>query len=316
MEITDFERERRGRIGGNASVLFYDFLLSYDQKMKVVLYGAGHLGKLVYRILKDWNIPVECFCESVRVCDSACGLPVISAETLIKEYQGAFVVVCIGSREPRLGVYRFLLNNGFDSASIVSTFSSSDQYFGYSFFPPVHDEIYVDVGSDDGNTIIDYNNISHGHYRKIIALEPDAINVKRINENINNRNIERLRLIPKGAWSSNTKISFENLGNGSSKISDKGQIMAPVIKLDDVLKNVSGDIAIKMDIEGAELEALKGAKETIIQNKPRLAICVYHKPEDIIDIPLYISEIAPEYKFFIRHNCLVNLTETVLYAVA
>jgi hypothetical protein len=78
---------------------------------------------------------------------------------------------------------------------------------------------------------------------------------------------------------------------------------------------VRGNIFIKMDIEGSELEALKGAKNTIKNQKPRLAISVYHKPEDIFEIPLYLKELVPAYKFYLRHDCLVNLTETVLYAM-
>ena len=71
---------------------------------------------------------------------------------------------------------------------------------------------------------------------------------------------------------------------------------------------------IKMDIEGSELEALKGAKKTIQRDKPKLAICIYHKPEDMADIPLYIKELVPEYKLYIRHHSNFA-TETVLYAV-
>jgi FkbM family methyltransferase len=311
MAINEFERKRDRSLG----TLFYDFVLGYKPGTKVILYGAGHLGKLVYRILEDWNIPVKCFCETNPLNNIVCGLPVISASALIKEYKNDYIIICIGSKEPRLSVYNFLLKNGIKNNSIISTFSSSDQYFGHSFFPPVRDEIYVDVGSDDGNTIIDYYNMSGGHYKKIIALEPDELNINRINKNLENKNIERVRLINKGAWSSNTELPFESLGNGSSRISNGITSTASFIKLDDVLNDESGDIVIKMDIEGAELDALKGAEKIILKNKPRLAICVYHKPEDIIDIPLYISEIVPEYKFFIRHSCLVNLTETVLYAV-
>jgi hypothetical protein len=125
-----------------------------------------------------------------------------------------------------------------------------------------------------------------------------------------------LQIISKGAWNSNTELPFECLENGSSKILDTGTAKAQFIKLDDLsLNDDSGNIVIKMDIEGAEFEALKGAESLIKKKKPRLAVCVYHKPEDIIDIPFYINSIEPEYKFFIRHNCLVNLTETVLYAV-
>lgn len=71
---------------------------------------------------------------------------------------------------------------------------------------------------------------------------------------------------------------------------------------------------IKMDIEGSELKALMGAKETIRKYKPKLAICLYHKKEDILEIPLYVKELLPEYKLYIRHHCNKH-GETVLYAM-
>ena len=70
---------------------------------------------------------------------------------------------------------------------------------------------------------------------------------------------------------------------------------------------------IKMDIEGAELKALMGAKETIVQNKPKLAISIYHKPEDILQIPMYLKALVPEYKFYLRQYTMSYL-ECVLYA--
>ena len=70
---------------------------------------------------------------------------------------------------------------------------------------------------------------------------------------------------------------------------------------------------IKMDIEGSELAALKGAKNTIQKYKPNLAICIYHKIEDFYTIPKYIKEIAPEYKLYVKHHTDMEW-ETVLYA--
>lgn len=69
-----------------------------------------------------------------------------------------------------------------------------------------------------------------------------------------------------------------------------------------------------MDIEGSELEALKGSREIIKRCRPKLEICVYHKKEDLVEIPAFIKELVPEYKLYVRHYSN-NAGETVLYAV-
>ncbi len=69
-----------------------------------------------------------------------------------------------------------------------------------------------------------------------------------------------------------------------------------------------------MDIEGAELNALYGMEQTIKRCKPKLAICIYHKFEDLWELPLYIRKLVPEYKLYIR-NYTTYLDEIVLYAV-
>lgn len=71
---------------------------------------------------------------------------------------------------------------------------------------------------------------------------------------------------------------------------------------------------IKMDIEGAELDALRGAVHIIKTQKPKLAISVYHRWDDIFTIPKLILEIRPDYKLYIRHYSLLA-NETVLYAL-
>lgn len=92
-----------------------------------------------------------------------------------------------------------------------------------------------------------------------------------------------------------------------------GGISIPVTTVDNELKSEKVTF-IKMDIEGAELESLKGCKRTILNNKPKLAICVYHKPEDIWEIPSIILEYFSEYKLYLRHYSFAG-SETVLYAL-
>ena len=85
-----------------------------------------------------------------------------------------------------------------------------------------------------------------------------------------------------------------------------------VVALDDVIDD--SVTFIKMDIEGSELKALEGAKGLIKKYKPKLAISVYHKPEDIVELPLYIKTLIPEYKLYLRHYSNFY-RETILYAI-
>ena len=71
---------------------------------------------------------------------------------------------------------------------------------------------------------------------------------------------------------------------------------------------------LKMDIEGSELAALRGAERIIREQRPKLAICVYHKPEDLREIPSLLLSYHPDYKLYLRHYS-INETETVLYAI-
>jgi len=88
------------------------------------------------------------------------------------------------------------------------------------------------------------------------------------------------------------------------------------ISLDEYLKDEKEKVTfIKMDIEGAELNALKGAERIIREQKPKLAICIYHKPEDVWEIPSLLLNFVSDYKFYIRHNTYSFLYDTTLYAL-
>lgn len=96
-------------------------------------------------------------------------------------------------------------------------------------------------------------------------------------------------------------------------ISDEGEIIVETDTIDNVL--AGGKVTfIKMDIEGTELASLKGAAKTIRKYKPKLAICIYHKKEDLWEIQDYISRLVPEYKFYMRAY-EDTATELVLYAI-
>ena len=123
-------------------------------------------------------------------------------------------------------------------------------------------------------------------------------------------------LIKKGLWSCEEILNFyENKFNSGSKIVNdaSGSTTIMTTFVDSILNG--GEVTfIKLDIEGSELEALRGASESIRKYHPLLAISVYHKPSDIVDIPTYIKNLVPEYELCLRSYHEEN-TEIVLYAI-
>lgn len=141
-------------------------------------------------------------------------------------------------------------------------------------------------------------------------LEPNIDNYEQLDSiSLNYKGVKPLQI---GAWDKEDELTF--LTNGtSSGIVSAGDVSICVDCIDHILQGERADF-IKMDIEGAELYALKGARNTIETYHPILAICVYHRREDLITIPEYIRTLYEGYKFYIRAYSLYS-TELVLYAV-
>ena len=129
---------------------------------------------------------------------------------------------------------------------------------------------------------------------------------------IRSRQLTNIDTYKIGAWSESAYLTFEE-NEDSSKINNEGSTKIKVNAMDNMFLEQPVSF-IKMDIEGAEKEALMGAKKIIQKYKPKLAVCVYHKPEDIVRLPLLINEILPEYKIFLRHYTEFHI-ETVCYAI-
>ena len=186
------------------------------------------------------------------------------------------------------------------------------QYFD---LPALHHdahECFVDVGACDGDTAKYFAEWA-GTFEHIYAFEPDPASRQKCKEVLQVWPEEQTTLLPYGAWNESKELRFHNSGDGKSHIWADGDIVIPVTMLDEALagKRVT---FIKMDIEGAENEALEGAQNIIREQHPKLAVCVYHKPHDIVEIPMRILAIDPSYQFYLRHYAL-RIPETVLYAI-
>lgn len=188
-------------------------------------------------------------------------------------------------------------------------YSSKDQYFPEDVIKLNENEIFVDCGAFEGDTAQEFLKLVNSNYKKIVCFEPDKSNYEILLETL--KNYDNVIAINKGVFDKKQVISFDSGRKGSSTISEEGSVQIEVDKIDDVPE--CNDVTfLKMDIEGSEPEALIGAQETIKRNKPKLAICIYHSDEDMINIIGQVHDLVPEYKIFVRQHSIYE-TETVLY---
>jgi FkbM family methyltransferase len=188
-------------------------------------------------------------------------------------------------------------------------------YFGLGFMQLNREETVVDCGAFNGDTIEKIRDTTEDRFRSIIALEPDPQNFSILEQKYSRD--DRIALHRLAASNCSSKRAFKAAqgsfshfrGLGESTDSDSN---IPTTTLDSLLE--WPPTTIKIDIEGAELEALEGARETIRQHHPRITIAAYHRPLHLAEIIDAIDQITPDYRFYLRHHGDFFL-ETVLYAI-
>jgi FkbM family methyltransferase len=186
------------------------------------------------------------------------------------------------------------------------------QYFVKSIAFSKGYERFVDCGAYVGDSIL--TGLRHGvPMHSVVCFEPDEKNFALLRKNMENcKGIQTAICFPCGVADRASKFFFTNQGTAGSHISEFGTEMIQCVSLSEALVGFHPTF-IKMDVEGAEYSAILGAKKILVEDKPDLAISVYHKNDDIWRIPLLIHSIVPEYKFFLRSHGLYGV-DTVLYA--
>jgi FkbM family methyltransferase len=194
-----------------------------------------------------------------------------------------------------------------------SEFPLTKQYFPPDIIQLSDKEVFIDCGAYDGDTILKFRKECDNRFAHIYALEPDVDNFTRLQKQLNDEAFVNYSLFKCGAYDNKGHLSFNCGFNGTSKISDQGNAIIEVDTIDNII-NDSRVTYIKMDVEGAEMSALIGARQTICRNKPKLAISAYHKREDLIEIPRYIAELDSQYKLYLRPHRRYTI-DVVLYAI-
>ncbi|MFZ0423161.1 MAG: FkbM family methyltransferase [Xanthobacteraceae bacterium] len=198
-----------------------------------------------------------------------------------------------------------------DPAMLRPVLTEHDLYAPDGLFEFGDDEVYVDAGSYDGDTIRSFISRVDGRFADIYAFEPDPVTFEKLRANF--RDEPRVHPFHAGLHSHGGSLRFRDDASRGAIFAADGEIEMPVTTIDDVL----GDrrlTYIKMNIEGAEIEALKGGRKAIGKWRPRLAISVYHRASDLWRLPQLVLELNPDYRLYLRQHD-GGIIETVLYAL-
>ena len=180
-----------------------------------------------------------------------------------------------------------------------------EQYFDKELIPDIKNIVFVDGGGYVGDTIPNIIK-KFPSFKKIYVIEPNHLHINIAKRNF--KNIKNIEFIECGLSNKIVKIKEENNNNNC-----RHDYEAENLNTIDNLINEKVDF-IKLDIEGAEQDALNGAKYTIKEQTPILAICIYHKAQDWYKVPQIILDINPNYDIYLRHY-MEGIFETVMYFI-
>lgn len=304
----------------------------HAQGKKVLLYGAGVCGRGIAELFQMDGIPFEGFCDTNahKLPNSILGKKVYPPEYLFKNANACYVL--ISTIDYYSEIKEYLLRHNISQDHILPFFApqvsgaARKQYFEFmDFFR--RGTAFVDGGCFNAADSYYFAQCCEGAYSKIFAFEPDKANAQHCVENAEKWGLKNFNLIQAGLSNvSDTVLFATGNGEGSHIIDPQKDEMRlfdytdhsipyETIKLSTVDETVQ-DIKVgfvKLDIEGAELDALHGAQRMLIRDKPLLAICLYHKAGDMLAIMDYLHSLVPEYRFWIRHYSTLQY-DTVLYA--
>ena len=293
-----------------------------------LIYGAGVAGHYLAGRFKNFGVIIDAFIdpdESKGPVDEQTGIKVITEKDLAENkalYDGKTLVISYPVKPVADEIRKRLINDiGISENNIIGGIfdwrNNQGQYFDY--FEARENEVFVDCGCFDGATCYNFAGwCGSKGFDHIYSFEADPKNYARAKDIL--APLGKCDLYPYGTADVNKKVyftadAFETSCIISKEAAEKrnfeGVEEIEVRALDDVLagKKIT---YIKMDIEGAEYEALQGARKLIMENRPRMAISVYHKFEDFVVLANLVLKMHPDYRIAFRHYGYDDL-ETVMY---
>ena len=285
------------------------FVKDLQEYQRVYIYGAGVRGKRLLNMYSEINW-VGFIDKNKTGCID--GLKIFNPDD--DQVINSTDAIVISNGYDELEIKKDLEQLGVDSQRIYIISDYNDKkniYFDDSL--PIYDGLggyFIDVGPYDGNDSVHFLDRVNNDSGQVLAIEPDYQNYLVCQKRFSD--MRGCKVLHMGLADSITKMGF-NAGMGRASSFEMGDDAIDVVTLDELLGKRIPKM-IKMDIEGMEMAALQGARQCISMYKPILAVSLYHKREDIIDIPKAILSFNEEYHFYIRHYSALS-HDTVLYAV-
>ena len=304
----------------------YPQIRKLSGEKNTIIYGAGAVGSLVEHLVsKGARLPIKCFWDQNHADypDGFCGKPVLSPGKELDD-QTDQIVIASYNPDSVCGMRQELFSLPISDECVIEAkdfFAPfKNQYFAADIISFQDNEVFLDCGSYGFET--SKNLLSKcATVKTIYAFEPIASD--ELKENIRACPHSDARLVEAAVWNEKGEIDFiqeDKMGSyidgarGFRCSPTREKTRVKTVKLDDIVDPDVEVTLIKMDVEGAELMALRGAERIIINQKPKMAISIYHKPEDLTEIPRFIKTLVPEYRLYVRHYSPVAW-ETILYAV-
>lgn len=293
-----------------------------------LIYGTGAAAHYLAGRFKRFGVKVDAFVdqdESKCPVDEATGIKVISEKELCENkvlYGDKTFIISYSVKPVADEVKKRLIEDaGISEKNIRSGIfdwrNNQGQYF--DFFEAKENEVFVDCGCYDGATCFNFAGWCGAKgFDHIYSFEADPKNYEKSKAAL--EPLGKCDLYPYGTADVNKKVyfaadAFETSCIISKEAAEKrnfeGVTEIETVALDEVLAGKKITF-IKMDIEGAEYEALLGARKLIAENRPRMAISVYHKYEDFVTLANLVLEMHPDYRISFRHYGFDEL-ETIMY---
>ena len=213
-----------------------------------------------------------------------------------------------GSRDVLEGIVEFRLTlKSAPTKSITSAYS--EEFFAKDVLVFGRDEVFVDGGAYDGDSFFRFKDMS-GNFSQAFLFEPDGEIYRRALKNVGDD--ARVRVCNYGLWSHTGELYFSSTGGMDGSLAESGELKVDVVSVDEF---IDGRVSyIKLDVEGAEEEALNGAKKHIAEDKPKMAVALYHRASDLWELPSQIERLGGKFSYSLRHYSQ-TIDDSIIYAL-